>query len=119
MSNNDELLENRKRLTDELIAQGHELGEWVSCMNGEGYQTRCLKCHGFIGIGLHGERGGGRKDNRLGMVMRDPFTSLNYCPADDEALMKQLNDEWGRRLAQVAKILIESGRREREKRLSV
>lgn len=106
MSNSDELLEHRNRLANEMTAQGHELGDWESCMDGEGYQTRCLKCRGFIGVGLHGERGRGRKDNRLGVVMRDPFTSLGYCPAGDEMLMKRLNDEWERRLANVYRLIL-------------
>ncbi len=101
--------------TERLLNEGHDPGEWTWSEYLKSYKTTCHKCRGTVTIIGGGERGRGKKDGRIWLIGHDMFTSLDSCPGDDPELMKRLNDEWARRMAEVVRLLIQLGRENREK----
>lgn len=99
-------------MANELRGQGHVLGEWKPTMEGDGLETTCQRCGGLAGVGHHPEHEG----RGMGVSFRDPLMSLGFCSADDPELMGRIQDDWHRRLGNVAAILIDLARSENAKK---
>ncbi len=94
------------RETEKMTGKGHIMSGWILTDNLKYYTATCQKCHGVVYISNE-DQWEGPRGNSIGIIGHDYLTSQEFCPADDPELMKRLDDDWSRRLGNVANILFE------------